>query len=147
MAEVKAVTAEPGNVKERLLKRDDFTSALDYPIESDPEHKLLFGNKADWFLVETHTGFDETGPYEMVQPALMVYDVSDSDNKKKLVPELSWSWKTISDSKDAMSRVPSENAKKEEGVLLVTQRPVLSDLAAAIQEKRAVKLASTHPEW
>lgn len=32
-------------------------------------------------------------------------------------------------------------------VLLVTMRPVMEDLLAAIQEKRAVKLASTHKTW
>ena len=55
----------------------------------------------------------------------------------KTVPELTWSWKTM----DLPNGV-EEYSEVEPGVELVAFRPVISDLRAAIKERRPVKLAS-----
>eukprot|EP00966_Prymnesium_polylepis_P322075 7378341-Prymnesium_polylepis.2 len=70
--------------------------------------------------------------YEMVQPALVLIDIASG----KTVPELTWSWKTMDLGLEEWSEVMPD-------VRLVSYRPVISDLRAAIRERRPVKLAST----
>lgn len=142
---VVAITAEPGGseaVRQRLLERN-VPAVLDFDIESDPDH--VFRNKcpADLFVLKDHD-WEVSGPYKLIQPALVVYDASGN-----LINECSWSWKTMGvPTGDATLRVDTQAwAGPIKQVLLVTMRPVMSDLLAAIQEKRPVKLASTHDNW
>mmetsp|Transcript_15913 Transcript_15913/g.48120 ORF Transcript_15913/g.48120 Transcript_15913/m.48120 type:complete len:83 (+) Transcript_15913:347-595(+) len=75
----------------------------------------------------------------MVQPALVVLG-PDGD----VVPELTWSWKTmgIADGKE-MDMVPTQAwDPPPRDVPLVTMRPHIPDLLAAIQERRPVKLTA-----
>ena len=68
----------------------------------------------------------------MVQPTLVVLD---SDGK--VLPELTWSWKTMGFAGD-QDYVESPVA----GVKVYACRPEIADLAAAIRERRPVKLAN-----
>mmetsp|Transcript_40336 Transcript_40336/g.97404 ORF Transcript_40336/g.97404 Transcript_40336/m.97404 type:complete len:97 (+) Transcript_40336:418-708(+) len=91
--------------------------------------------------------WEVSGDYKMVQPALVVYN-----DKKEVIAETTWSWKTMGLDPDKLESGTRVNTQAWEGepvkqVKLVTMRPVMSDLLAAIQEKRAVKLASTHKKW
>lgn len=91
--------------------------------------------------------WEVSGDYKMVQPALVVYD---ADNK--VISETTWSWKTMGLDEGKVDWDTRVDTQAWEGdpvkqVLLVTMRPVMSDLLAAIQEKRPVKLASTHKQW
>lgn len=143
-----AITAEPGGedaLRERLTERE--VPALSFALRSDPKHAFLqdtkFVTPKDIFITADHE-WEVSGPYSMVQPALVVFDAAGKEIK-----ECTWSWKTMGFPEgDAMARVPTQPwAGPTKQVLLVTQRPVMSDLAAAIEEKRAVKLGSTHDEW
>lgn len=145
-----AITAEPGGadaVRSRLLERE--VPTLDYEIRSDPEHSFLTGPPTppkDLFIMKDHQ-WEVSGDYNMVQPALVVYDA-----ERQVVPESTWSWMTMgldADKLDWNTRVDTEAWEGEpvKQVILVTMRPVMEDLLAAIQEKRAVKLASTHKKW
>jgi len=100
---------------------------------SDPAHKLLATDAGEIFLTQTQSGYmGQT--YEMVQPALVVIDVATG----KTIPELTWSWATMGLSADQLD----ESAEVLPGVELVAYRPVISDLRAAIKERRPVRLAS-----
>ncbi|CAJ1935320.1 unnamed protein product [Cylindrotheca closterium] len=146
-----AITAEPGGsdaVRQRLLERE--VSKLDYEIRSDPEHSFLTSGPPtppkDLFIMKDHQ-WEVSGDYKMVQPALVVYDAD-----KEVISETTWSWKTMGlddNNTNWDSRVDTQawEGEADKKVLLVTMRPVMSDLLAAIQEKRAVKLASTHKQW
>jgi len=145
-----AITAEPGGsdaVRKRLLERD--VPALDYDLISDPDHSFLSGNPTppdDLFVLKDHK-WEVSGDYKMVQPALVVYD-----SANKLIKETTWSWKTMdldTNRVDWDTRVETQawEGKPFHQVLLVTMRPVMSDLLEAIQQKRSVKLASTHKQW
>lgn len=146
--DVVAITAEPGGekaVRERLTERE--VPALSFEVRSDPKHAFLTDTKfvapKDIFVTLDHE-WEVSGPYKMVQPALVVYDTAGKEIKG-----CTWSWKSMGFSEgDAMTRVPTEAwAGPTKQVLLVTMRPLMSDLVTAIAEKRAVKLASTHDEW
>jgi len=149
--QVVAITAEPGGseaVRKRLLERK--VPPLDYELRSDPEHSFLTSGPPtppkDLFIMEDHQ-WEVSGDYKMVQPALVVYGADD-----EIIPEMSWSWKTMGldagvanwDTRVDTQAWAGEPIKQ---VLLVTMRPVMSDLLKAIQEKRPVKLASTHKQW
>ena len=69
----------------------------------------------------------------MVQPALVVIDNATG----KTIPELTWSWKTMN-----LEDGYTETTEVTPGVELVAFRPVISDIRAAIAERRRVKLAS-----
>mmetsp|Transcript_99957 Transcript_99957/g.264017 ORF Transcript_99957/g.264017 Transcript_99957/m.264017 type:complete len:111 (-) Transcript_99957:95-427(-) len=71
--------------------------------------------------------------YNMVQPALVLIDNATGQT----VPELTWSWKTMT-----LPNGLAEDSEVEPGVELVAVRPVLSDLRRAIMERRPVELAS-----
>lgn len=141
---VLAVTAEPGGedaVRERLVERD--VPPLDFAVRSDPDHVFLRDPQLtpndDVFVTEPYD-WDVSGPYTMVQPALIAYD-----GDGVLLPECTWSWKTMGVADHAAdARVTQSDGKK---VLLVTLRPVMSDLKAAVTERRPVKLASTNEDW
>lgn len=137
---VVAITAEPGNVVDRLLERK--VPPLDFEVRSDPDHKFMDG-APDIFVTKDHD-WDVSGPYRMIQPAVVVYD-----KEGAVIEECSWSWKTMGlEDGDWDTRVETEAwAGPTKKVMLVTMRPVLSDLVSAIQERRPVKLASTHDEW
>jgi len=146
-----AITAEPGGsdaVRKRLLERD--VPALDYEVVSDPNHSFLTGplTSPDDLFVLKDKEWEVSGDYKMVQPALIVYD----SVNKKVIKETTWSWKTMgmdTDKVDWDTRVATQAWEGESvhQVLLVTMRPVMSDLLHAIQQKRSVKLASTHKQW
>ena len=143
---VVAITAEPGGeeaVRQRLTERK--VPALQFAVRSDPDHAFLTLAEAptDIFITQEHK-WDVSGPYKMVQPALVVYD---QDGKE--IKECTWSWKTMGlESATWDLRVDTQAwAGPIKQVMMVTMRPVMSDLVAAIQDKRAVKLASTHDEW
>lgn len=141
-----AVTAEPGGedaVRHRLTERE--VPALDFELRSDPEHKSLKDAPSNFFVIEDKE-WDVSGPYRMIQPALIVYG-----DDGQVIPECLWSWKTMGlADKDLKwdTRVPTEEwAGPIKEVLLVTMRPVMSDLLQSIQERRRVKLGSTHDMW
>jgi hypothetical protein len=158
--EVVAITAEPGGeamVRERLAARG--VPELDFPVRSDPDHHAFIRTvradlrPRDIFVVDDCDEEGVSAPYRMIQPALVVYDADGAP-----IHELTWSWKTMmaglsngsgdNDDKAVLAwntvvdTQPSAGPVKQ--VLLVTMRPVMSDLLAAIQERRPVKLASTH---
>lgn len=138
--EVMGITAEPGGDEAVLSRLEERGAKVDFPIKSDPQHELLV--KEDIYVIEDKE-WEVSGPYKMVQPALVVLDGDD------VIKECMWSWKTMGyGDGSAMDRVPLE---KPDGttvkVLLVTLRPDMSDLLNSIQERRAVKLTSTHAEW
>jgi hypothetical protein len=145
--DVVAITAEPGSedmIRQRLTERN--VPHLDFEVRSDPEHAFLKDPNVptDIFLMkETEEGV--AGPYNMVQPALVVYNADGT-----IMKECTWSWKTMgcTENDDWDARVDTEAwAGPIQQVMLVTMRPVMSDLLHAIQEKRPVKLASTHTDW
>lgn len=146
-----AITAEPGGseaVRKRLYDRQ--VPKLDYEIRSDPEHSFLTKGlpipPKDLFVMKEHQ-WEVSGDYKMVQPALVVYNVDE-----EVISETTWSWKTMGldvNEVDWDTRVDTQawEGKPDKQVMLVTMRPVMEDLLSAIQEKRAVKLASTHKKW
>ena len=97
---------------------------------SDPEHELLVPDAGDIFIKVAQENYMNQS-YVMVQPALILIDKATG----KVVPELTWSWKTMDYGDD-------ESAEVSPGVELVAYRPVISDLRAAIKERRPVRLAS-----
>jgi len=111
---VTAITAEPGGseaVRQRLTECD--VPPLDYEVVSDPEHEYLKG-KPDMFVLKDHD-WEVSGPYRLVQPALVVYEDDDIISK--------WSWKTMG----FESGTPVDDGSGSM-VKLVTFRPVMSDL-------------------
>jgi len=144
---VVAITAEPGGddaILDRLTERE--VPKLDFEVKSDPEHKFLENAPVDLFIIEDKD-YEVWWHYNMFQPALVVYG-----EDKKVISEFSWSWKTMGIEGDpewnAMARIPTEEwAGPTKQVLLVTMRPLMSDLAQSILEKRKVKLGSTHDGW
>mmetsp|Transcript_22335 Transcript_22335/g.43451 ORF Transcript_22335/g.43451 Transcript_22335/m.43451 type:complete len:97 (-) Transcript_22335:368-658(-) len=72
--------------------------------------------------------------YEMVQPAVVVIDTKTG----KTITECTWSWKTMGlDEK----HITNKMHEVVPGVPLVTYRPVIADLRAAIKERRPPKIA------
>lgn len=146
-----AITAEPGGseaVRKRLSERQ--VPELDYEVRSDPEHYFLTSGPPtppkDLFVMKDYQ-WDVSGDYKMVQPALVVYGAD-----KEVILETTWSWKTMgldAGKVDWDTRVDTQPWEGEsvKQVMLVTMRPVISDLLAAIQEKRPIKLASTRRQW
>lgn len=150
--ELQVLSAEPGGeeeVRKRLLERE--VPQLDFTVIADPDKKFLNDSKLpqDIFIIDDFE-IDYTGPYKMIQPALVVFD--DDGN---LIPEMTWSWKTMGTKENPIicdlhgsARVDTEPwAGPVQKAMLLTMRPLASDIIAAIQEKRQIKLASTHPEW
>jgi len=143
------ITAEPGGseaVRKRLLERG--VPQLDYDLVSDPDHSFLTGpptSPDDLFVFKDHK-WEVSGDYKLVQPALVVYNPAN-----RLIKETTWSWKTMgldTDKLDWDTRVATQAWEGEpHQVMLVTMRPIMSDLLEAIQQKRPVKLASTHKQW
>ena len=145
-----AITAEPGGadeVRARLLERE--VPTLDFEIRSDPEHKTLTSfltgsaPEDNIFVTKDHE-WEVSGPYKMIQPALVVQDATSG----AVIPECTWSWKTMGHGDGTWdTRVKPTVGDTSKDVMLVTLRPVMSDLLASIQEKRQVKLGSTHDDW
>jgi hypothetical protein len=140
--DVVAITAEPGDVTSRLVEK--YSISLDFEIQSDPDHVSLKEMDTDIFVVHPAAPEDAPIPYQMIQPAMVVVSSTGA-----IIPECSWSWKTMGyENVGEMDRVTTEPwAGPVKEVALVTLRPVMSDLLLSIQEKRQVKLASTHDEW
>ena len=129
------ITAQPGGsefLQEALITRGCEKLPSTVKLISDPDHALLVKDAGDIFLTEVQSNYmDQT--YTMVQPALVVID----SETGKTLPELTWSWKT-------MELAPDQLVETHEilpGLELVAYRPVISDLRAAIKERRPVKLA------
>ena len=139
---VVVTTAEPGGedaVWQRLEERN--VPKLDFVLRSDPNHNFLNEPNVpkDIFVMKDYD-WDVSGPYKMIQPALYVIDT-----EGKVIEECSWSWTTMgSGDGDWDTRVTLETGKD---AMLVTVRPVMSYLLPAIEEKRPVKLTSTHEDW
>jgi hypothetical protein len=144
--DVVAITAEPGGdaaIRERLKERN--VPQLDFAVRSDPDHKFVKDSKIpDNILVLKDTDEGVAGPYQMVQPALVVYD-----SNGEVIQECTWSWKTMGfDNADWDTRVQTQDWEgPTKHVMLVTLRPLMSDLVSAIKEKRPIKLSSTHDHW
>jgi len=135
---VHLVTAQPGGTEfltKALLERD-LPNPPGVPpsvqLSSDPEHKLLAQDAGDIFTTKTQDKMMGVS-YQMVQPAIVVIDTATG----KAIPSCSWSWKTMGVTGDNLT----ELYEVESGVHLVTYRPVIADLRAAIRERRQVKVA------
>lgn len=129
------VTAEPGGeeaLRQRLAARG--VPDLKFKIVSDPGHEMLNG-LPDIFVTGPFD-WEVSGPYTLIQPALVVDGL----------PECSWSWKTMGyGDKTELDEVETDFSDPPiSKVALVTLRPIFSDLLDAIKEKRPPKLASTH---
>lgn len=131
--DVVAVTAEPGGdgaVLQRLADRG--VSDLQFEVKSDPDHVLLAPDAGDVFTVKQKE-WEVSGPYAMVQPAIIVLDA-----EGRTVPECTWSWKTMGYS-NGQEMDPVEYEGKT--YPLVVFRPVIADLLASVKERRPIKLA------
>lgn len=100
-------------------------------LSSDPEHKLLARDAGDIYTSKTQDKMMGVS-YQMLQPALVVIDTATG----KVIPALTWSWKTMGIQGDNLT----ELYEVQPGVQLVTYRPLIADLRAAIRERRPVKL-------
>jgi len=126
------ITAEPGDIKQKLLDRG-VPAPPDYVmISSDPERKLLAEPKETLYHWRLNT--DHPPDYEMVNPALAVFDLATGE----MIKEMFWSWKTMGVPDDEIDEMTNVN-----GVSMILYRPLISDLRAAIKERRQVALAGT----
>lgn len=85
-----AITAEPGGdeaVRQRLADRG--VADLDYDVKSDPGHTLLVKDAGDVYVFKPHD-WEVSGPYSMIQPAVVVVD-----GEGNVIKECTWSWKTV----------------------------------------------------
>ena len=127
------ITAQPGGtayIHNALMERGVAKLPDTVTLVSDPEHNMLVHDAGDIFVLEPQMAYPP-GEYTMIQPALVLIDTATG----KVVPELTWSWKTMDYGVDESSEVSP-------GVELVAYRPIIADLRAAIKERRSVKLAS-----
>jgi hypothetical protein len=140
---IHVVYAEPGGNDEllaRLAARG--LNNITIPVHSDPTQSLLISESEESPLYvkkfmeasgmdsKTSTPYED---YELIQPALAVYD------KDGAVVKF-WSWLNLvtrDEAQDAMKNVELEG----QTVPLVTVRPISSYIVPAIQEDRSVKLA------
>lgn len=127
------ITAQPGGtafLTKALLDRD-LPNPPGVPsyvtLSSDPEHRLLAVD-GDFWTIETQDKFMGV-TYEMVQPAVVLIDLATG----RVVRECCWSWKTMGLRGDQLNAYALID-----GVKLVTYRPVIADLRAAIRERRPV---------
>mmetsp|Transcript_2671 Transcript_2671/g.8375 ORF Transcript_2671/g.8375 Transcript_2671/m.8375 type:complete len:138 (+) Transcript_2671:210-623(+) len=129
-----AVTAEPGG-DEAVLQRlaDRGVTNLEFPVKSDPNHDLLVKDAGDIYTLKHHE-WEVSGPYEMVQPAVVVID-----SEGHTIKECTWSWKTMGFQNG--QAVEDKVAYEGNEYPLVVFRPVISDLVASVKERRPVKLA------
>jgi len=89
------------------------------------ERKLIVTEAADIYVSRVHRE-----GWTMVQPTLVVLD-----SNGKVVPECSWSWKTMGIAPD------QDYAPGPQGIkMTIMARPDVTDWAAAIRERRAIKL-------
>lgn len=135
-----AITAEPGGaqaIKDRLAKYG--VVDLGFEVRSDPEHLEVIKEVSDIYIFKKKEGDDTFEDYMMYQPALVVLD----DNG--VVKEPTWSWKTMGyENGEEVTKVPLKSFFPPYSIILVQVRPVLSDLANAIKEKRPVELAAAN---
>lgn len=149
---VVVVTCEPGGDAEivsRLADRE--TPNLHFPVISDPEMKLVSKPKEAVFVERLMKASNYATPrtkfvdYQMLQPALLVLDSSGK-------VEQCWSWKTMGAEKylEEGTTLESEgvemvkvDADGDASTLgeqaLVTVRPEVEDIFAAIKEGRDVR--------
>lgn len=133
---IHAISAETGGdeeIKKRLAERE---SPIDFPVHSDPDHKLLIRPLEDIYVVVEHKASKYGGTYEdykMVQPAMIVV-------KKTGEIQQMWSWKTAPldqvEPKTEMTSVDTHG-----GLPLVGVRPLSTDLWLSIKEDRNIKLS------
>jgi len=130
---VHLVTCEPDPVGDeamlaKLLSRIEGRPPLLPPsmkLSADPERKLIVTEAADIYVSRVHRE-----GWTMVQPTLVVLD-----SNGKVVPECSWSWKTMGIAPD------QDYAPGPQGIkMTIMARPDVTDWAAAIRERRAIKL-------
>ena len=137
---IKLITAQPGGaefLQQGLIERGCTKLPDIVTLVSDPEHALLVANAGDIFITQRQDAYmNQT--YNMVQPALVVIDTASGAT----LPEFTWSWKTMRDMIPGELDEDAESVEVMPGVELVAYRPVISDLRAAIKERRPVKLAS-----
>lgn len=135
-----AITAEPDHdrvgVKGRLKARD---VVLPFPVHSDPEHKL-YGTGEEFYVTQKWVGKKECPnpdyneiEYDMVQPALVVFDKSGKILQK-------WSWLFFQPRPDPLDATSNIKTPKGEEMLLVMARPLSSDIMPSIREGRAVEI-------
>uniref|UniRef100_A0A6U2X2Q0 Uncharacterized protein n=1 Tax=Lotharella globosa TaxID=91324 RepID=A0A6U2X2Q0_9EUKA len=101
-------------------------------LSSDPEHKLLVKDAGDIWVTRIQDQYMNQ-VYDMVQPAVVVIDTATG----KTIKECTWSWKTMGFDEENLT----EMWEAVPGVPLVTYRPVIADLRAAIKERRPPKIA------
>ena len=136
------MTAEPGGddaLLERLAAYG--VSGLPFAVKSDPEHTLISDAAGDVYLKKPCTK-GSGGPYEMVQPALVVIDKATD----AVVTACTWTWRTMgldpeAEVDDELRVVPS-GAMFPAKVFLVALRPLIADIPAAVAERRQPKLST-----
>mmetsp|Transcript_82470 Transcript_82470/g.209679 ORF Transcript_82470/g.209679 Transcript_82470/m.209679 type:complete len:171 (-) Transcript_82470:299-811(-) len=131
-----AVTAESGGDAEIVRRLQERHTTLDFPVHSDPEHRLLVSSTEPFYIKVEHAASKYKGTYTdytMVQPALVVVG-------KTGVFQQAWSWMTGAlrgvEPKTEFTRVPSQG-----GLILAGVRPISEDLASSVKEGRDVKLS------
>ena len=140
---IKLITAQPGGtefLQQALIDRGCERLPDIVTLVSDPDHTLLVKDAGDIFIVQQQDQYMSQS-YQMVQPALVVIDTATGAT----IPALTWSWKTMKDLLPGDIDFGSPDAECTEvvpGVELVAYRPMLSDLRAALGERRPVKLGS-----
>ena len=133
---VTLITAQPGGsdfLQQGLIDRGCAKLPEIVTLISDPDHTMLVKDAGDIFMTEPQDQYMDQN-YDMVQPALVVVDKATGVT----VPEFTWSWKTMNLADNDLQ----ESFEVLPGVELVAFRPVISDLRAALKERRPCKLAS-----
>jgi hypothetical protein len=93
-------------------------------LSQDTEMKLIVQETADIYVSRMHRE-----GWLMVQPALVVLDETG-----KVVPELTWSWKTMGFTGD------QDYETGPQGIPVFRCRPDFSDIGTAIKERRPIRL-------
>ena len=132
-ATIKLITSEPepkgdDALLAKLLSRgalEGLTLPASMSLTQDPEMRTIIPEVADIYVSRVH----KEG-WTMVQPTLVVVDLSSG----KVLPELSWSWKTMGYTAD------QDYVAGPSGIPVFRCRPDIHDLGDAIRERRAVKL-------
>lgn len=151
--EVVLITACPGDNKAKVLEKEGVELKMKL-LDGQAWVKDAATQQFEGYMVEGLGDFWTTrwielypggyGEYEMVQPALVLLDAGG-----KLVPECSWSWKTMGRKAgktytNELDRIPTGRCCPH-SMLLVAARPLMEDLIPSIQEKRTVSLAPANP--
>jgi hypothetical protein len=128
-------------VAARLAERSDNLKVLNFDLISDPEHEKLVRAAGDIYILEAKE-WEVSGNYTLVQPAIVVLD-----GAGEVIPGCTWSWKTMGLAPEVLANImtPIDTQAWQEPagkVPLVLFRPLISDLAASVNEKRQIKLSA-----